>query len=260
MDIQELAKRLTTEMHYAPYQKTAQMCISELLNIGIEYFFKGPIELKPNGEENPEKKKNPKLQGIDQSINQMLETASMLSNQIKSFRRSYKEIFNRMSFDVDAHFGILDYLDPLGEPIEDRPLLNHDFADKWVEARVPFWLDTDSAILNRTSSDESKKEYGINYDQVELLDRFIQWLEASRLDLHDLRMARAKRGLNVLFLPEDHDEKLVQQVAEAVFQHGGKKSHVLPLAQTIALWADPTKPVGDQWGRGILERLKLAWP
>ena len=111
--------------------------------------------------------------------------------------------------------------------------------DSMERAHAEQWFCIPFAVPTGENTFRTLKPDILNLRRFELM-----WLE------HFLKWApKPKPSIN----PE---ECLVCMVAIGVKWHGGRKAHVLPIAQTIHVWAAQVKQVSPDWGQ---RRLDAAW-
>jgi len=251
MDLPGLQTHLTADRrHNGRLEKSprdsALNCTDQLLAIGLEYSMR---KAEADGKEIQIGKVEQELQWIVTAFEEAPRRIMKMTNELRG-------LLVKMSADMDVALGHDSYKEASGDDIEDWPEFSPEFRKAWVQSRAPEWLGIASKAM-AVSDDQSPM--AVESDQaskVAMMVAFSACMGLALEDLKALKLARAKQGVKTISPPLDHTGWLVHSVATSVVGSGGKRSHVLPIAQVIAEWADPSCELGDQWGKSALARVK----
>ena len=202
--------------------------IDQLLAIGLEYSLRKAEAVG----------KEIEIGKIEQEMQWIVTSFEEGSRRIVKMTDELRSLLVKMSVDMDVALGHATYKEAIGDDLNDWPSFRPAFMKAWVQSRAPEWLGISSKTM------------------APMMAEFAACMKMALEDLNALKLARAKQGVKTVNPPLDHTSWLVHSVAACVMESGGKRSHVLPIAQVIAEWANPECELGDQWGKSALARFK----
>lgn len=224
------------------HRQTAIKCLDGLLAIGLEY----KLRLANTGTQEIQ------ISRIEQNMQLIVESLDSTVDRLTRMNKDLRKLLERMSSDIDVAMGFDTYVDGVGKPVTGQPKFDQKFTDKWISSRAPEWFDIPSKALTAVDCQAGVPKGNGRALTIELSN----WVKLALENLAELKAERARQGVNTINPPVDQTEWLVHSVADCVRATGGKHTHVLPISQAIAGWADPECEPGMQWGRKALNRWK----